>query len=141
MNKNVLLTTLAVLIVVALGGILLWQQTQTQDMPESKGTTNTPAQMMPTGEEHFVVLTEDGYMPSEIIIKRGDTITFSTENKDRPFWPASNVHPTHQIYSEFDPKQPVPSGQTWSFTFDDVGEWRYHDHLAPYFTGIITVTE
>lgn len=97
------------------------------------------ADVTPSGVVHTMTLGEDGYEPQDITIARGDTIEFSTA-LDGPFWPASNVHPTHRIYSAFDPKKPVPPDETWGFTFGRVGEWRYHDHLKPYHTGIITVT-
>jgi plastocyanin len=85
-----------------------------------------------------MVITKNGFSPDTITIHKGDTITFSTNTKDF-FWPASDVHPTHRIYPEFDPKQPIPPDQTWSFKFNKVGKWRCHDHLAPYFTCTITV--
>lgn len=90
--------------------------------------------------DHVITLTPDGFSPAEITIARGETITFRTTTGKR-FWPASNLHPSHAIYSDFDPKEPVAPDDSWSFTFDRAGEWRFHDHLAPYFTGTITVTE
>lgn len=106
---------------------------------EQQNETQT-ASVAETGVVHEMVLGEDGYTPRDITITQGDTIEFST-NLDEPFWPASNVHPTHRIFSEFDPKEPVPASETWSFTFNRVGEWGYHDHLAPIHTGTITVTQ
>ena len=93
-----------------------------------------------TGEVVDVVLTETGFQPREITITRGTTVRFST-NVDRPFWPASDLHPSHDIYSAFDPKEPILANQTWQFTFDQVGSWDMHDHLHAYFTGTIRVTE
>lgn len=57
------------------------------------------------------------------------------------FWPASNPHPTHEVYPEFDPRRPIEADSSWSFRFDKSGEWRYHDHLAPLFEGKIVVRE
>lgn len=87
-----------------------------------------------------IVLTEEGFNPKKIIIQKGDTVIFTT-TRQAAFWPASDLHPTHDIYSEFDPKQPVEPQRTWSFTFTKIGEWRYHDHLAPLFRGTITVID
>lgn len=85
-----------------------------------------------------IVLTESGYDPSNIEIERGTTVEFST-TAGRPHWPASNLHPSHTEYSEFDPLKPIESDQSWSFTFDQVGEWGFHDHLRSYFSGKIEV--
>ena len=87
-----------------------------------------------------IVLTDGGFTPATITLRKGGTVTFST-NVARPFWPASNDHPTHLIYPAFDPKQPVAANSTWSFTFVRVGDWGFHDHLRSYFTGDIHVVE
>lgn len=87
-----------------------------------------------------VVLTDEGFEPSTVTITRGTTIEFST-TAGRPFWPASNLHPTHEIYPAFDPLEPIPPEETWSFTFDQIGKWNMHDHIRSYFTGTINVVE
>ena len=86
-----------------------------------------------------IVLTADGFKPNQVTIPLGSTTVFST-NVDRPFWPASNLHPSHEQYSDFDPLKPIPPGETWSFTFLKAGEWNMHDHIRSYYTGTIYVT-
>src|SRR5581483_4444795 len=85
-----------------------------------------------------VIVDDNGFTPTEVTIKKGQTVRFVNRGKNF-HWPASNPHPTHDIYPEFDPKIPIPSGKFWSFEFDRVGQWGYHDHLVPYHTGTITV--
>ncbi len=92
-----------------------------------------------TGEA-VVTLTEEGYEPKTLTVVKAATVTFQTTRSD-PFWPASDLHPTHDIYPEFDPREPVAADKTWSFRFDKVGTWRYHDHLFPYYRGTITVVD
>jgi len=92
------------------------------------------------GTKQKIILTENGFSPETITIKKGATIEFSTTT-GKFFWPASDIHPTHGIYSAFDPKKPISADKTWSFKFEEVGKWRCHDHLAPYFTCTITVTD
>lgn len=87
-----------------------------------------------------VVLGEKGFDPQEVTLQKGATITFST-TRNKPFWPASNLHPSHTIYSEFDPMRPLQPSETWQFTFDRVGDWAYHDHLRSYYVGIVHVVE
>ena len=89
---------------------------------------------------HLVVLTENGFKPETTKIREGDTVRFTTDRQE-PFWPASDIHPTHTIYPEFDPKEPILPGQEWAFRFKKTGEWKYHDHLSPIFTGKIIVGE
>jgi hypothetical protein len=89
---------------------------------------------------HKIVLSDSGFEPENLTVEKGDTVEFSTTRKSF-FWPASNLHPTHFLYPEFDPKEPIGAQTTWSFRFDRTGTWKFHDHLAPYFTGVITVAE
>ncbi len=85
-------------------------------------------------------MTEKGFSPERLEITEGQTVEFENVGSE-PHWPASNIHPTHEIYSEFDPKAAVPPGETWKFTFNKPGLWRCHDHLNPDFTCTIRVKE
>ncbi|MDZ4285143.1 MAG: hypothetical protein U1A28_04935, partial [Patescibacteria group bacterium] len=91
-----------------------------------------------TPSVRVVELRDDGFYPPTISISPGDTIHFTT-TRTEPFWPASNLHPTHALYPEFDPKKPVSPTASWTFTFSKPGSWEYHDHLAPLYRGVITV--
>ncbi|MYE38336.1 MAG: hypothetical protein F4X82_02375 [Candidatus Spechtbacteria bacterium SB0662_bin_43] len=87
-----------------------------------------------------VVMRDDYYEPAYLIMKKGSTIIWKNESSSDK-WPASDVHPSHTIYPEFDPKRPIPPGESWSFTFDKAGEWDFHDHIKPSITGNVTITE
>src|SRR5689334_14574458 len=69
-----------------------------------------------------ILMYEDHYEPRDIEIKQGDTISFVNVS-EISHWPASNIHPTHEIYPEFDPKRDLQKGETWSFQFNKEGEW------------------
>lgn len=103
-------------------------------VPEVKPTADIPAGAT------VITLSRDGFSPDEVSLQVGDTVAFRSVAGEL-FWPASNLHPSHLLYPEFDPEEPVQPNDVWSFTFTKPGEWKYHDHLAPYFTGVITVTE
>lgn len=92
----------------------------------------------PTKSTFTVSMIADTFQPAKFTVPAGTVVTF-VNNDSKPRWPASNLHPTHTIYPEFDPQQPVPAGKSWSFKFDRVGTWGFHDHLSPYITGTITV--
>lgn len=136
MKKNTLsIITLVVLGFVGFGWFFLKPSGQV-----STDTVNVDA--FPQGSAHEVRLTQTGYEPEELTIRKGDVVIWRSEN-NQPFWPASNLHPSHRDYpgGAFDPKEPIKALNSWSFQFNEVGEWKYHDHLAPYYTGIIYVTE
>jgi len=123
-----------IIVALSLAGFFISRDQKEEAEPDS---TTAVAE---TGVEYSIVLTPDGYEPAEISIKVGDKIVFSaSDDYGNVHWPASNVHPTHEIYSEFDPLSPIEPDATWGFVFGNVGEWRFHDHITPYHTGVITV--
>ena len=89
-------------------------------------------------DRHIIRMTGKGFEPKEITILHGDEVLF-INNDDADRWPASNFHPTHTLYSEFDPQKVIAPGEFWKFKFDKLGTWRMHDHLIPHMTGTITV--
>lgn len=86
-------------------------------------------------EIHMVA---EAYQPSTVSLKAGQSIRFVNDSGANR-WPASNLHPSHLLYPEFDPKKPIKPGESWIFTFRKQGNWRMHDHLLPYIKGTITV--
>ena len=90
-------------------------------------------------DTHKIVYYRDGvFSPDRVVIPVGGTVTFV--NEDRLLvWPASNIHPTHEILPEFDPLEPIPSGHYWSHTFTEAGYWRYHNHSAAEEIGLVVV--
>lgn len=98
----------------------------------------------PTGD-NLVTYTDQGYSPETITVPAGEPVTFVNESSN-PMWTASAVHPTHGEYpgegcigGSFDACEGVASGNSWSFTFDETGEWGYHNHLTPSHTGTVIV--
>ncbi len=88
----------------------------------------------------LVHMNADGFDPREITIEEGESVIFiNNDTVDR--WPASNFHPAHTIYPEFDSKKPVLPNESWKFKFDKAGTWRMHDHLKPHLTGTVIVLE
>jgi len=87
-----------------------------------------------------MTMKNQSYNPETLTIQRCTKVVF--KNQDNvSYWPASNLHPTHSIYPAFDPKKPIEPNQEWSFVFDKVGKWKYHDHLSPSIRGVIKVSD
>lgn len=83
-------------------------------------------------------MKKDTFVPDKIEIKKGTKVIFKNEDQEAR-WPASNLHPTHGIYPEFDPRKPVETGEVWSFVFEKPGSFKFHDHLIPSIRGMVTV--
>ncbi len=98
-----------------------------------KSTTTAPSP-----KEVTVVYSGTAFFPAAITLNKGDTVIFKNES-NKSFWPASNDHPSHLLYKEFDPGKSIRAGETYSFTFMKVGTWGFHNHLEPSQTGVVMV--
>jgi len=108
--------------------------------------TNSPVVM------YTVTYGANGYTPATLHVKKGAPVTFKNES-DQQMWTASAIHPTHTVYpgsdirkcgtpdatTIFDMCKANAKGQQWSFTFNEVGTWKYHNHMHPADGGTIIV--
>lgn len=88
-----------------------------------------------------ITFANGGYEPKEVSIKVGEKVTFVNGSEAEYMWPASNLHPTHELYPEFDPREPIGPGDSWSFVFEKRGMWGFHDHLFSNRRGTVNVEE
>ena len=124
-------------IIIAVGAYVLF----TVDKPKPENPIEeSPTEVVRAEPDVIITRTDSGYVPNEVIISKGQTILWTNESGSH-HWPASDVHPTHRIYSEFDPRKPIAPGEDWVFTFEQTGEWRFHDHLRANLTGTVIVVE
>lgn len=109
---------------------------------------------MPMMAEHTVVYSDGGYAPKELTVKKGEKVTFRNESS-HVMWPASAMHPAHAEYpgsglqkctdssvdksTLFDSCSEKKSREEWSFQFQEVGTWNYHDHRRAEYWGTIIV--
>lgn len=91
-----------------------------------------------TTETATISMTAEGFVPSTVTVETGTTVTF-VNNDSAPHWPASAFHPTHLELPGFDSLEGVAAGASYSFTFTEVGTWKFHDHLNPSLFGSVTV--
>ena len=92
-----------------------------------------------------------GFSPSAVTIKKGGIVTWV--NKDTgAMWVASANHPTHTVYSgttlqqhcdtqSNDSFDQCENGTTYSFQFDKLGKWNYHNHSNASKFASVTVVE
>jgi plastocyanin len=82
--------------------------------------------------------TDSGFSPSNINIALNETVKF-TNNSTKKMWVASDPHPAHTIYPEFDAKKAMDSGESYTFTFTKLGSWGFHNHFNPEDKGTVVV--
>ena len=113
------------------------QETPTPTVAPAVSVVTEPEAIDPNAPA--IAYTGDGgFVPKRLDIEPGTQVRF-VNTSDGDFWPASNIHPTHMILPELDSKKPIPSGETWAFTFKTRGFWRFHNHLAPEIGGLVVV--
>lgn len=113
------------------------QVTNQNDEPTNQEPSNTEQETSEEsdGQAVQVSYTDSGFEPAEITINAGDTVVW-TNNSNRAMHIASDDHPEHTDYPGFDQ---LSAGQSYSFTFTEVGTWGYHNHENHTDTGLITV--
>lgn len=97
-----------------------------------------PAPTPPPPTYHTVMYWNSCFSPGTITIKRGDIVTFKNDST-HDMWPASDSHPSHSIYPEFDAKTSLGKNASYSVYFGTPGTWNYHDHNRPKCAGTVIV--
>lgn len=153
MNRNSIGVIIA-LIVIAGGWYLLSVQPAQAPTTDTAVPQQSAAGTLPAGAEDVTVTyTDQGFAPASVTVAPGMKVVFVNQSSGG-MWVASGVHPSHAVYSgttlrehcpdtantAFDSCSAVPPGSSYSFTFEKVGTWGYHDHLNASRTGSVTVT-
>jgi plastocyanin len=150
-----IMKTLLGIVIVVILGVLIWRladgtatapTTNVNINATSTSSTNSGQVATSTGSTTSTPVTRTvtyngtTFSPSSITIKQGDSITFinTSANEMRV---ASNDHPEHTIYPEFDQGETTADGmKTFTFTFNKIGTWGYHDHENDSVGGTVIVT-
>src|SRR3989344_5007515 len=157
MDRNIIIGIIAAIIVVG-GGIYLWQNSPSapgNTVPKMTSGTNesTPAgseTQNGTGSGAGVgVGVGVGADAGLEVVPSAMTVTWVNETGGT-MWVASAMHPTHMVYDGTSREVHCPgtiafdqcaSGNRYSFTFDKVGTWNYHDHVNAGKFGSVVVVE
>jgi len=132
MNK-VIWGILVVAIIIALGVFFLSKNYQSA-VPAPSVSSAEPL----ATESVAVTYSDSGFSPAAITVKAGNTVIFKNQSS-RNMWVASDPHPIHTDYPEFDAKKGIAMGESYSFTFTKTGTWKYHNHLKSSDTGTVIV--
>jgi plastocyanin len=150
-----------IIIIIAAAALLWWSEASAPAIDQgisaetSVTNTGTSTDMMQNASSSApmsATVTYDGtaFSPSTVTIMQGGTVTWIDTNGQ--MWVASNPHPIHNGYDGTTKQQhcapgyagPAPfdacaGGTSFSFTFDKVGSWGYHDHLNDSVEGVVNV--
>ncbi len=159
MNKQVIV--IGILTILILGGIIWLSMAglnkEEKDEPVLRINVEQSENVNQNEEltnriSHTIDITSMGFSPATLEINNGDIVTFINRDSES-HWPASDVHPSHTAYPGssiskcgsaeanriFDACKDLNEGERYSFTFNEIGPWRYHDHRNPGMRGTIVV--
>jgi len=106
-----------------------------------------------SGRETRVQIDASGFKPKSLEIGQGDTIVFENVGSE-PHWPFSfYLNPTNRLYprggtalcgtdqqdTSSDACTVLMPGESYVYTFDYPGLWRFHDHLNPVLSARVSV--
>lgn len=149
MSKNSYLVTV-IIVLLALGGFILYKKQTSQpkvkeieqkmtvreEPKKSESTESSKTTKEVDGNQ--ITYTDNGFSPASINIKLGEAVSWKNDSSDL-MWVASVIHPTHLEYPGFDQLKGSEKGTTYSFKFEKVGTWKFHNHLNPGITGKVVV--
>lgn len=93
-----------------------------------------------SGEVTVTYTAGKGFNPERIAVKKGTIVNFKNLGT-KELWPASDFYPSDAIYPEFNSKKGILKDSTYSFKFEKVGSWGYHNDIYPIDKGVIVVTD
>jgi plastocyanin len=74
------------------------------------------------------------FSPADITVKKGTTVTWTNQD--------SVAHTVVETDGQDGPKSnDLNNGQSYTFTYNTVGAFKYHCSIHPMMTGTVTVTE
>lgn len=135
--KKALILTVVGLVILGMGAyVLMANNTERQPtLATSPSSIVSEQNPPPTPKNNAVTVNYDnnGFSPQNIEITKGTTVNFINKS-DIPLWVASDPHPAHTDYPEFDTPKVTGDlprlGEDFSFTFEKTGIWKYHSHTA-----------
>jgi plastocyanin len=159
-RKNIIGIIIIILLIISVY-FLIPSSDNSSSLNSSTGNSQTPPQIPTPGNSqtppslttsNIIEMSTSGFIPSTLTIQSGEKVIFKaidTSNR----WPASAMHPTHKVYPNsdiqkcgtseeliiFDSCKGISEGQTYEFTFNEIGTWNFHDHLQPSKFGKIIV--
>lgn len=142
MNSKIVLGLLSVLIIG--GAYLLLSNTSTKQTAPQPAAQPTPTQAVATptlevkqASEALVDVTENGFSPTTVTIKKGTKVVW-TNKTSRVVTVNSTPHPIHTDYPPLN-LGPFTKDASVELMFDKSGTYTYHNHREPSMTGTVIV--
>lgn len=131
MNKNTIIAIIAVVVVLGGGVAYVSSSSKSSDhaamKPSTTATANQPV------DANSVSISNYAFDPTPLKVKKGTKVTWTNYDVAKHSVVAdSGTGPMSELFGK---------GQTYSYTFDTAGTYKYHCEPHPYMHGTVEVTE
>jgi plastocyanin len=104
------------------------------DMATQNANANSSGDSTQPTATDKVVIQDFAFSPASITVKKGTTVTWTNQD--------SVAHTVTETDNQTGPKSGnLAKGQSYTFTFDTAGTFKYDCSIHPNMTGSVTVTE
>ena len=114
------------------------QKQEQEEQSEENENEENGARSEKTPSIEIISIRSGRFDDDVVDIRSGDIVRWVNRDS-QPHWPASNAHPAHTNLPGFDALRPLGPGESYEFTFTQLGAFGYHDHLNPFVTGKVIV--
>jgi amicyanin len=132
----------AALVIVVIGGAIVWTVlgARPNDGNSSDNMSNPMDVVDLTGKGQYVEVTmkNSKYIAQNIKVKKGTTVTWKNEDTVRHNVVALDANDQSGLPAE---NALFGKGETYSFTFETIGTYKYMCTPHPFMTGSVEVTE
>ncbi len=143
-RRNMLIILVVAVVFIIVGFVLPYLRSRNAPLPVNSNGIS----------EVVIKYTKSGFEPESITVKLGTTVSW-VNSSGRPMWVASDPHPSHTDLKGFDQLKIINKGwenpffkkvyahgdAIYEYTFEKIGEWKYHNHVYPQDRGKVVVVE
>lgn len=129
-RKKILIFLLLTLLIVAIiFAVQYFISLNKQIIVQPKNQAISQIQPQKIQEGGNIEITDSGFVPATIEITKGDSVTWTNLDK-KSHQIASDPYPTNTLLPDL-VSEPLFTNDSFTFTFDQVGTFTYHDNLNP----------
>jgi plastocyanin len=133
-NKKVIL--ISVVIVLSVAALFYFYDFLKEGRNDISNVSDTQE---PAAGNTIVEITNEGYNPQTVVIKKGAVVTWVNKG-DQTHTVSSDPHPTHTDLPGLT-SNPMQPNQSFSFAFEQTGSFGYHCHFHPNVKGRVIVKD
>lgn len=135
-NRTLIGVGITIMAIIVAGAVVLAGQ---KNEPTTTHENNTNQQNQNTSSEAVQTTTvgikDYAYVPAKIQVKKGTAVTWTNQDSIR-----HDVMPDQESDS-FKASELLGKGETYTFTFNEIGTYTYHCSPHPYMKGTVEVIE